>query len=126
MALGSSMNRRRHERFKLAPMYTEVTTQCVVGERILRLSGHAYELSESGVRIELDEPIEIGTGLALHLRLAGGECDVSASANVVWLNDEEDDPGPRRMALEFDRFLSEQDHVRLCTYLGHSIGSRAA
>ena len=126
MTTTSTNNRRRHERFRLAPMYTEVTTQCVQGDRLCRYSGHAYDLSESGVRIELDEPLEVGTGVALHLRLAGGECDIAASANVVWINDEEDDPGPRRMALEFGDFVSTQDRIRLQTYLGHSVNKRAA
>ena len=51
---------------------------------------------------------------------------IHARADVVWINDADDDPGPRRMALRFTGFLSESDRNRLVSYLGSGQLRRAA
>ena len=106
-------------------MYSEVLTQRVQGMSIERQTGHIYDLSEGGARIELDHPIEVGEGLAVNLRLAGG-CTISAQADVVRLYDDCDDPGPRRMGIEFKQFLSDRDHQSLLDYLKHEAPRRVA
>ena len=68
--------RRLHQRFKLTPMYTAVTVQSVDCLSIERLEGHAYDISESGVRLELDEPLEKGQHVAMYLELPGQTTDV--------------------------------------------------
>ena len=45
-------NRREHVRFKVPPMYSTVTACGVDDPTAPPLQGHAYDLSESGVRIE--------------------------------------------------------------------------
>ena len=118
--------RRQHERFSLAPMYSDVTVQGVENLSIDRLGGHAYDISESGVRIELDEAIEVGQGVALHMSLPGQDTPMFVAADVVWVNDELDDPGPRRMALRFTDFLIDTERQRLRAYLAHTASKRAA
>ena len=118
--------RRLHERYSLAPMYSDVTVQRVENLSTDRLSGHAYDISESGVRIELDVALEIGQGVALHLSLPGQDTPMFVAADVVWVNDELDDPGPRRMALRFTDFIVETERARLLAYLGNAISKRAA
>lgn len=118
--------RRQHERFTLAPMYSDVTVQRVENLSIDRFAGHAYDISESGVRIELDEPLEVGQGVAMHLSLPGQDTPMFVAADVVWVNDELDDPGPRRMALRFTDFLVETERARLLAYLGNTVSKRAA
>jgi len=45
---------------------------------------------------------------------------------VVWVHDEQDDPGPRRMALKFTEFLNRSDRNRLVEYIDRERGRRAA
>ena len=141
MTTATQPERRLHERFTLAPMYTDVTVQCVENLSIDRFEGHAYDISESGVRIELDVALEIGQGVALHLSLPGQDTPMFVAADVVWVNDELDDPGPRRMALHHGARESlgvdqervgsrlqplQYERARLLAYLGNAISKRAA
>ena len=126
MSMIDQTERRQHERFSLAPMYSEVTVQRVENLSINRLGGHAYDISESGVRIELDEALEVGQGVALHMSLPGQDTPMFVAADVVWVNDEVDDPGPRRMALRFTDFLMETERDRLLAYLANTASKRAA
>ncbi len=115
--MSQPQNRRAHVRHPLSPMYAPVTIQVVDGFKIHRYGGHAYDVSEGGVRIELDEPLVVGQPVAVLLDLPGMIQTVFAHAEVVWVNDELDDPGPRRMALRFTAFSSSSDHRRLLTHL---------
>ncbi len=126
MSQSNCLDRRVHARFHLDAMYTQVTIQRVVEYRIETLEGHAYDVSESGVRIELDKPLELGERVALHLGLPGEDLAVFASARVIWVNPEDDDPGPRRMALEICEFISQDDRDRLLRFLGSGLLSRVA
>lgn len=120
-----AIERRRHDRYRLSPMYTSVTARD--GDGIgADQAGHVYDISEGGVRIELDEPVEVGQFLALDLELPGMDDPVCATGDVVWVNDSQDDPGPRRMALRFRRFETTADRIRLMEYLGHGSLSAAA
>ena len=74
----------------------------------------------------MDEPLEPGESIAVDLTLPGATSTVSASADVVWVNDAVDDPGPRRMALRFTKFRSAEDHDCLRQYLGSGLVRRAA
>lgn len=91
--------------------------------------GHAYDVSASGIRIELDEPLEVGQRVKVHVDLTGGGFEseeVLADAKVVWVNDGEDDPGPRRMALRFMDFESPRHRHRLARFLGEGLMRAAA
>jgi hypothetical protein len=104
-------------------MYTAVTARREVrgaaGSVVVpMLHGHVYDISASGVRIELDEALQPGESVVLNMDLPGGPTSVKASASVIWVNDEQDDPGPRRMALRFTRFSDHADRDRLIDYLG--------
>jgi hypothetical protein len=90
------------------------------------LIGHAYDVSEGGVRIELDEPLPRDETVQLRLNLPGEQSPVAASANVVWVNDELDDPGPRRMALRFTDFVTSDDRDRLLRFIGQGVMRVAA
>ncbi len=118
-------NRRQFERFALAPMYTRVE---VGGERKRSKPrvGHIYDISEAGTRIELDKAVEPGKTVCLRLDLPGAHESIAVKGDVVWVNDDEDDPGPRRIALKFGEFASVADHDRLMRYLGSGQLRRAA
>jgi hypothetical protein len=119
-------NRRSHERFTLAPMYSSVAAIPTGSPSSDALLGHAYDISAGGVRLELDEPLLPGERVRLNIALPGQSAEVKAMGDVVWVNDEQDDPGPRRMALQFTGFDSPADRMRLIDYLGVGELRRAA
>ncbi|MHC5113837.1 MAG: PilZ domain-containing protein [Planctomycetota bacterium] len=121
----TTIDQREHERFRLDPMYTNVMVRRAEGMTLRTLAGHVYDVSEAGARIELDEPLELGEEVSADLELPGGGPHVSVIGRVVWVNDTGDDPGPRRMALHFERFADTGGRVRLIGQLG-AHGRRAA
>lgn len=125
-APSDSIDRRACERFTLMPMYTSVQAKRLADDATEELAGHAYDISEAGVRIELDQALEPGESITIDLTLPGATSTIAASADVVWVNDAIDDPGPRRMALRFTNFRSDEDHDRLRRYLGSGVVRRAA
>lgn len=123
---GKQQTRREFERIRVQPMYTAVTACTGAPDNPLRLLGHVYDISESGVRIELDDALEPGQIVTLQLDLPGADAAVEAAATVVWVHDDQDDPGPRRMALKFTEFLNRSDRNRLVDYIDRERGRRAA
>src|SRR6266446_3596844 len=97
------VNRRRHERCRVPPMYSRVIARSIDPSHG-DLHGHVYDISEGGARIELDEPLAVGHSVAIDLDLPATDEPICAAADVVWVNDAQDDPGPRRMALKFKRY----------------------
>ncbi len=110
----------------MQPMYTAVTACPSDRGDDLRLEGHVYDISMGGVRIELDQPLDPGEVVALRLALPGAPSVVEASGSVVWVHDEHDDPGPRRMALQFTGFPNTADRDRLGDYIDREGGRCAA
>ena len=53
-------NRRRHERFALSPMHTQIAVRPMDSDAF-SFEGHAYDISEGGVQFELDRGFEPGT-----------------------------------------------------------------
>ena len=116
------IQRRRYPRFEVQPMYTSLTVRFLECEKF-DYEGHAYDISEGGCRFELDRGIEMGTAIALQLTLPtmnnqilGPGRAVFVFGNVVWLEDE-DEPGPVRMAVAFTRFVRVGDRERLLAEL---------
>jgi hypothetical protein len=111
-------DRRQHTRFTLPAGYTPILVRTLDREDF-HIEGYAYDLSEGGVRFELDQPVAPGTAIAMQIMLPGlahattgpGRA-VFVFANVVWLEDE-DEPGPVKMAAVFSRFARAEDLARL-------------
>lgn len=81
------------------------------------MPGHAYDLSLSGVRFELDGPLAEGTRVDVTLELPGARAaTVTASGKIVRMHDIDDIP-PIRMAVQFDSFASPRDRQDLAYYL---------
>lgn len=126
----NTINRRRHERFSLLPMYTPIEVRGAMDDSI-SLHGHAYDISEGGIRFELDEPVVPGTPICITLTLPGGEFagqdrSVQVFANVIWVDDDQDEPGPVRMAAAFTRFARAGDLEKLMKQLSSGRYARAA
>ena len=126
MSASSTDELRQHERFRLEPMYTSITVQHGQDLKLASIEGHAYDISQSGARIELDEPLSIGQHVAMCLRLPGETAGVFVSGRVVWVRDAEDDPAARRMAVQFTRFLNDENRARLARHLATSARRLAA
>lgn len=127
------IDRRQHERFAVSPMYTPVRVRLQSEEEFTR-EGHAYDVSEGGIRFELDEPVPAGTPVALQVELprvglwsqadSGPGRAVFVLANVVWCDTE--DPGPAKMAAAITRYPREGDKQRLTRQLASGQFLRAA
>jgi len=112
-------------RLRLAPMYTLLRVRRQ-GEKRFRWTGYIYDISRSGMRFELDEPLEPGTPVEVRAMLPGSQTTrFSASGRVVRLHDDADEPGPIRMGLQFEQFTTKEDRLKLTRYLSQS-GRRAA
>ncbi|MCG3122737.1 MAG: hypothetical protein GIKADHBN_01138 [Phycisphaerales bacterium] len=124
------INRRRHDRFTVAPMYCPISLRLESQDRF-SFEGHAYDVSEGGVMFELDEAIPAGTAVAMQMTLPGDhphELDSDRSiyvlGNIVWVDDS--DPGPVRMAVTFTRFARFGDRDRLLRGLSRGTLMRRA
>jgi len=106
---------RTTERYGVNAPYTAVRVEPRNGVGV-PLEGHAYDVSATGLRFELDEALKVGEPLSLELLLPGAGGWVRLAGRVVRLFDEADDPGPRRMAVHVDSFENELHRERL---LGH-------
>lgn len=117
---GNGRERRQHARYLLPSMYTQVEARPLDSDEY-KWSGHAYDISEGGMRFELDTPIEPGTTVAVRIQLPGSNSlswadrrPVYIFATVVWVEqDDLDQPGPVRMACVFNRFVLPGDQQRL-------------
>lgn len=129
--MGPAINRRRHERFALPPMYTPISVLATGGPAF---EGHTYDISEGGAQFELDRAIAPGSAVVAEITLPLSACPgesaeepqrrVRVAGNVVWLDESE--PGPVRMAIAFTRFEREGDRERLLERLARRRLSRAA
>jgi len=110
--------RRKYPRFALEPMYTPIAVRTLESE-VFDIEGHAYDISEGGMRFELDRALPPGTKVAMQITLPcmqagdiGPGRSIMVFANIIWLEDEED-PAPYRMAAVFTHFARAGDRERL-------------
>ena len=127
-------NRRRFERFSLPAAYTEVKVS-PSGDDERWLFGHAYDVSEGGLRLELDEQIEPGSAIRVRISLPRGTahiddpqdllCEIEAEGHIVW-QDQDEPGGPVSLAATFTRFCASGDRERLIRRVLDAGFSRAA
>ncbi|MSR28250.1 MAG: PilZ domain-containing protein [Phycisphaerales bacterium] len=120
-------NRRLADRFAPVLGYSRVTVTpdgpetasgaTIVEPKIAR-EGHLYDISVTGVRLDLDDPLEEGETVALEMHLPGLTRSIKARGRIVRVYDEDGDPGPRRMALTLRSFETPEDATRLARILG--------
>ena len=108
---------RQRERLKLPAMYTQVRAK-LPGSARYNLSGHLYDVSMTGLRFELDEPLPSGQHVHLRVQLPGEEkAVVRMEGSIVRLHDESNEPGPVRMGARIEKFLWPTDEAVLEDYL---------
>ena len=114
----SAADARAFPRLKLAAMYTLLRAKRP-GEECYGWSGHLYDISMTGIRFELDSPLEPGETLQVRAMLPGQEhTTVRVEGRVVRMHDDDENPGPVRMGMTIDRFLGPNDRDKLVSYLG--------
>lgn len=125
-------DRRRFTRYALPVGYSHLTVRPLADGEEAVVEGHAYDISRGGVRFELDRAFPAGTPVAMRIDLPHTQTERSTArrsvfvfANVIWLEDE-DEPGPVRMAAAFTRFAREGDEALLMERLGAGRYSLAA
>ncbi len=123
--------RRRFPRFELMAGYSPLKLRLLENE-VFDIDGFGYDISEGGLRFEADRGIEPGTTIAMQIMLptmhnsgTGPGRAVFVFANVVWIEDE-DEPGPVKMAAVFTRFARAGDRERLLGELRTGRYRRAA
>ncbi len=108
---------RKDPRLKLPPMYTLIRVR-PKGSKRYSWAGHIYDISTSGIRFELDAPLDPGTAVEARAILPGkNPTTVDVSGHVVRLHDDSHEQGPARMGLAIDRFHHPADRQRLLRYL---------
>ncbi len=111
-------NRRSAERFRLETALVRVVVGAH-GETPQTkgfFEGHAYDLSHSGLRLELDSELPVGTPVEVELHMPGLGSAIHLVGKVARVFDEQDDPGPRRMGVD-GKGRTAQDAERLARLL---------
>lgn len=116
MSIPNTRENRRAPRLKLPAPYTLVRVRMPGRERYAH-TGHIYDISRTGLRIELDNGLPHGAHIEFRAMLPG-EAHVSfeASARVVRMHEDSPERGPVRMGLEIER-LEDADTIKLERYL---------
>ena len=119
LTLGSITHEsREHPRIKLPAMYTLIRVR-KQGHPHFDRTGHIYDISLSGMRFELDYPLDAGEIIDVKIMLPGSsQFTFSASGSVIRLHQEEE-PGPARMGFSFHKFHSSADKHRLQQYINY-------
>ena len=109
--------KRVHPRHKLPAMYSMIRVR--IADRPSEMAqGHIYDVSRSGLRFELDHPIDPGTRVDIRAMLPGFQhASIVARGTVVRIHDDHDEPGPVRMGLRFDGFADGFYEARFDDYL---------
>ncbi|GJM18343.1 MAG: hypothetical protein DHS20C14_05560 [Phycisphaeraceae bacterium] len=135
--MSNQTERRRFERFALVPGYTAIAVRRR-GEQGPWHLGHAYDVSEGGVRFDLDTSFEPGAIVEIKIDLprssvhSGFDADlagtddapVGATARVIWCDQE--GSCDTRLGVEIAAFADESDRSRLVRHLTGGRFQRAA
>ncbi|MHB1156406.1 MAG: PilZ domain-containing protein [Phycisphaerales bacterium] len=114
----NTVDHRRHPRKALPVGYVQVRVR-LSGQQRFSLTGHAYDISLSGIRFELDQPLPLGKSIDMQLCLPGNEPPdhpICAKARCVRLHDD-DETGPVRMGARFIDLPKPTDQRQLAAYL---------
>ncbi len=104
-------------RLKLPPMYTLIRVK-PLGEANYQWTGHVYDVSETGIKFELDSPLQAGEEIQIKAILPGLQhTTIEAHGRVIRIHDSEQDFGPCRMAMIFDQFDTHVDKMKLTNFL---------
>ncbi len=111
---------RQNIRHALNAPYTDVIVKRLSPDKP-NLRGHAYDISMSGTRIELDVPLEAGEFVNLELRLPNfHQRPIHITGRTIRFCSPEEF-GPIRMGIMFTNFESLTDYQALARQLGEPV-----
>lgn len=116
---------RQHPRLKLPIGYAAVRVRRD-RQRSFSTAGHAYDLSWSGVRFELDAPIPVGEPIEMELTLPGDRSHPVRLRAICVRHQDPEEVGPVRMAAAIVDLPSDVDREALADYLDHRLSHRHA
>ncbi|QDU34147.1 PilZ domain protein [Poriferisphaera corsica] len=109
---------REHPRIPLPAMYTLLRLRKLDAPHFDR-TGHIYDISMSGIRFELDFPLEPGEQVEVKIMLPGSsQLTFSASGTIIRMHTD-DECGPVRMGLAFNEFGSINERIKLQQYINY-------
>lgn len=120
----STIDSRQNQRIKLPAMYTLVRVRPEGRDRFC-WTGYIYDISATGMRLELDRALPPGTRVEFRAMLPGAShTTFGGNGHIVRMHDDADEPGPVRMGLIIDQFVDSDNRRRLSDYLGvHGIAA---
>ena len=115
-------NRRQCERVRFSPAYTEVLVHRIVNGRMESVEGHLCDLSERGLRIDLDARLDLGEVVNIDLVVPGSaipgvDSTIALACRVVRVEHDPDDPATRAAALIITRCLTSSGFQQLQSVL---------
>lgn len=126
MAGRTNDERRESPRYQLPAMYTLVRVRAKGNARYTWL-GYIYDISQTGMRFELDSALQPGTEIEVRAMLPGFyHTTFQASGKVVRVHDDAECRGPMRMGMNFEGFARDSDRQRLNRYLSQPAMKKAA
>lgn len=118
----SGVEARQSPRLRLPAMYTLIRLR-KKGDSRFNYTGYIYDISQTGMRFELDDPMTPGTELEFRALLPGSQTTTfSASGHLVRMHDDMEEPGPVRMAIKIDKFKTVVDRDMLKQYIDRRQG----
>ena len=113
-------DQRKHTRHAVSAPYTDIVVHRHDPEKP-SLRGHTYDVSLSGMRLELDAPLEAGEFVKLEICLPKfHDKPVHVSGRAIRFCDP-GEFGPIRMGVMFTHFDSLADYESLAAQLGEDI-----
>lgn len=123
----TTSNQTRAPRKALPAMYTSLQAR-PAGSQQYCWSGFIYDISKTGMRIELDDALDSNAPIECEITLPPITSKITgdpkqpitfhATGRVVRVHD--DEPGPVRMGLTFDDFTADTDRKALENYLSQT------
>ncbi|HEX7010529.1 MAG TPA: PilZ domain-containing protein [Phycisphaeraceae bacterium] len=112
-----SEEHRGQPRLRVPAMYTLLRVRPAGASRYC-WTGHIYDISLTGMRFELDAPLEPGTRVEVRGMLPGMTHTLfRATGRIIRLHEDTPDVVPVRMGMTLDQFQSDIDRLRLADYL---------
>lgn len=117
------MERRRHHRYSVAPMYSAIRVRTEDGAVI---DGHLRDISIGGASFESMTPLAADDRIRFEIELPGRAATLRGVARVVRVEREHEALDDCIVALAFERFETRIDSATLTRYLEQGCLLRAA
>ncbi len=109
-------DKRQFPRRPLPTGYAEVRVKRP-GRKRYSMAGHAYDISATGMRFELDRPLNYGEQVELLISLPSPVNKSIAAKGVMVRYHDPEEAGPVRMAVMFTEMADPNDRLLIDSYV---------